>query len=429
MNPIGGSITGNAATATTATHLAGGALGSIPYQSLANTTTFLASIAGDNGKVLKSNGGAAPSWETLTKGDVGLGSVDNTSDASKPISTATQAALDLKAPLASPSFTGTVNVSSLSASLPVKTDGSKNLVSGAISLSSATEVTGILPVGKGGTGSDLSAGGASGDLMVANSATTFSRLADVAVGRVLTSGGVGSLPVYTSTPTLGVAGTTLGTLTLAGNTSGVVTISPQAAAGTYNFNLPTSAGTSGQVLASNGGGANAMSWLTIGGVASLTSTSGAINTIETSIISFTIPANTLKAGSTFRIRASGTCTSSFTGNISDFRIRIGANGNSSDNEAITVTPTSGNGGTNIPFVIEEMVTIRTIGAGGTMLGSGVLNVEGTNGVATLRVVADQATSAAAINTTVSNIIHLSFESAAATTTCTFYNAIIEVVKP
>jgi hypothetical protein len=34
---------------------------------------------------------------TLVKGDVGLGSVDNTSDANKPISTATQTALNLKA--------------------------------------------------------------------------------------------------------------------------------------------------------------------------------------------------------------------------------------------------------------------------------------------------------------------------------------------
>ena len=44
----------------------------------------------------------------VTKSMVGLGSVDNTSDASKPVSTATQTALDLKAPLASPTFTGTV---------------------------------------------------------------------------------------------------------------------------------------------------------------------------------------------------------------------------------------------------------------------------------------------------------------------------------
>jgi hypothetical protein len=44
----------------------------------------------------------------ITKSMVGLGNVDNTSDSSKPISTATQTALDLKAPLANPTFTGTV---------------------------------------------------------------------------------------------------------------------------------------------------------------------------------------------------------------------------------------------------------------------------------------------------------------------------------
>lgn len=42
----------------------------------------------------------------LTKTDVGLGSVDNTSDADKPVSTAQQIALDAKAPLESPVFTG-----------------------------------------------------------------------------------------------------------------------------------------------------------------------------------------------------------------------------------------------------------------------------------------------------------------------------------
>jgi len=46
----------------------------------------------------------------ITKSDVGLGNVDNTSDANKPVSTATQTALDLKANLASPTFTGTVTL-------------------------------------------------------------------------------------------------------------------------------------------------------------------------------------------------------------------------------------------------------------------------------------------------------------------------------
>ena len=46
----------------------------------------------------------------LVKGDVGLGNVDNTADTAKPVSTAQQTALDLKAPIASPTFTGTVTL-------------------------------------------------------------------------------------------------------------------------------------------------------------------------------------------------------------------------------------------------------------------------------------------------------------------------------
>jgi trimeric autotransporter adhesin len=44
----------------------------------------------------------------VTKTHVGLGNVDDTSDANKPVSTATQTALDLKANLSGPTFTGTV---------------------------------------------------------------------------------------------------------------------------------------------------------------------------------------------------------------------------------------------------------------------------------------------------------------------------------
>jgi hypothetical protein len=47
----------------------------------------------------------------LTKSSVGLANVDNTSDANKPVSAATQTALDLKAPKSTPTFTGTVTAS------------------------------------------------------------------------------------------------------------------------------------------------------------------------------------------------------------------------------------------------------------------------------------------------------------------------------
>lgn len=59
------------------------------------TTAPVTSVAGRTGAV------------TLTKADVGLSNVDNTSDASKPVSTAQQTALDAKAPLSSPALTGT----------------------------------------------------------------------------------------------------------------------------------------------------------------------------------------------------------------------------------------------------------------------------------------------------------------------------------
>ena len=45
----------------------------------------------------------------ITSSMVGLGNVDNTSDINKPVSTATQTALNLKANIASPTFTGTVS--------------------------------------------------------------------------------------------------------------------------------------------------------------------------------------------------------------------------------------------------------------------------------------------------------------------------------
>lgn len=47
---------------------------------------------------------------------------------------------------------------------------------------------------------------------------------------------------------------------MTGTSSGTVTVGVQAAAGTFNFNLPTTAGSSGAFLTSGGGGSNAMTW-------------------------------------------------------------------------------------------------------------------------------------------------------------------------
>ena len=77
---------------------------------------------------------------SLVKGDVGLGSVDNTSDANKPISTAAQTALNLKAPLASPTFTGTITIPT-----PVSTDNSSKAASTAYVNAKIQEVVATAP--------------------------------------------------------------------------------------------------------------------------------------------------------------------------------------------------------------------------------------------------------------------------------------------
>jgi hypothetical protein len=101
----------------------------------------------------------------ITKSDVGLANVDNTTDAGKPISTATQTALDLKAPLASPTFTGTlvlpstVNGPSVSTSVNLlfpTTGGHITLggsqTTGNLTIGGGTQrTTGVIGIGTGAT--------------------------------------------------------------------------------------------------------------------------------------------------------------------------------------------------------------------------------------------------------------------------------------
>ena len=82
----------------------------------------------------------------ITKSMVGLANVDNTTDALKPVSTATQTALDLKANLASPTLTGTpaaptattgTNTTQIATTAFVKTEISNSVQPGAVYQTSA----------------------------------------------------------------------------------------------------------------------------------------------------------------------------------------------------------------------------------------------------------------------------------------------------
>jgi predicted nucleic acid-binding Zn-ribbon protein len=79
---------------------------------------YLVPSGGATGQVLAKNSNTSGDfvYKTLAKADVGLGNVDNTSDANKPISTLTQSALDAKAPINNPTFTGTITAPNLTLS-------------------------------------------------------------------------------------------------------------------------------------------------------------------------------------------------------------------------------------------------------------------------------------------------------------------------
>jgi hypothetical protein len=68
-------------------------------------------------------------------------------------------------------------------------------------------------------------------------------------------------PEATAAPVLGQASTTSGTLGLYSSASAdLITIQNVGATAAYNFNLPDTAGTPGQVLESGGGGSSPMTW-------------------------------------------------------------------------------------------------------------------------------------------------------------------------
>jgi hypothetical protein len=237
-------ISGNAATATTSTNIAGGAAGSLPYQSAASTTGMIA--AGTNGYLLTMNAGI-PSWQPAPATGVTSISFDTTG------------------------------------------------LTPATSTTGAVTVGGTLVAANGGTGQSSYT---TGDLLYASGTAALSKLGVGTDGYLLTvSGGV---PTWQAAPATGVTSFSAGTtgLTPSTGTTGAVTLSGTLAvanggtngtatptAGTVAYGTGTayaftSAGTSGQVLQSNG--SSAPTWVTpAGGVTLSNDTSTATNLYPT----------------------------------------------------------------------------------------------------------------------------------------------------
>jgi hypothetical protein len=163
-----------------------------------------------------------------------------------------------------------------------------------------------------------------------------------------------------------------------------------------------------------------------GGLTSRTADTSAINTTETLLASITIP--TAAVGTTYRITLHGTNTSTVA-NASTFTLRAGTAGTTSDASIATAAVTSAASGTNVPFRIVIEYTLRTNGTTGN--GQGVMQIvnNGTTGLSTTATNIVALTTSAAFNTTTATKFDITYKSAATTTTSTFQNAVIEIVKP
>ena len=200
---------------------------------------------------------------------VGNQLVMQTADATSPglVSTAAQTLAGAK------TFSSAPILSSLSASLPLKLDASKNVTAAAIDLS-GSEVTSTLAIGNGGTGQTtasaafdaLSPVTTKGDI-IARSSTSNIRVAVGSDGQVLTADSASTAGVKWTT-TLSNPMTTSGDM-IYGGSSGTPT--------------RLAAGTSGQYLKTNG--ATAPSWQSFSAVTRQTFTSGSGT--------YTTPANVL----------------------------------------------------------------------------------------------------------------------------------------
>lgn len=154
------------------------------------------------------------------------------------------------------------------------TDGAGTITWGSVSGASGGTVTSVTFTGDGVVLSSTPS-------TAVTASGTLTAALKTATGGTILGNNTGSTasPAYTAAPVLGIAATTAGTLGLAngGGSGQVVTLKNLGATSAYNFNLPTAAGTSGQVLASGGGVSTSMTWTTLDDVA----TSGSAADLQT----------------------------------------------------------------------------------------------------------------------------------------------------
>jgi trimeric autotransporter adhesin len=415
-----GAVQLNGSTSGTLTHLANATTSTY-------TLTWPAAAAASNGYLLSSTTAGVLSWVvaptngiTQLTGDVTAGPGSGSQVASLvATSNATLATLSALTTASALSTVGTITSGTWNGSAIGPTYGGTGLTAyttGDILYASATNTLSRLPIGTNGYVLSVVSGIPAWSPAAATGANTaLSNLVGVAINTSLLPGvddtinlgsptfswasanihtledasGVISVDAYnrllddasgntqltwsTSGVQIGTAGVAGGVLSVAGPSSGIyVSISGQYATSSWNFNLPQTAGTSGQVLASGGGGLNRMNWVNAA-TGTVTSTSvvsanGFAGTVATSTttpaitISTTVTAPVLAAngtaiiaatttgtGSTVVLSASPTLTGTLTAAAVSLSGALNMNSNEINGLAMAGSP-AGTDATNVTYV-------------------------------------------------------------------------------
>lgn len=142
---------------------------------------------------------------------------------------------------------------------------------------------------------------------------------------------------------------------------------------------------------------------------------------ETVVVALVIPANTLEAGASYLIHAAGTQVGTNAANPL-LKVRVGPT-TLTGNIATSLTGITG--ANALPVEFEANITVRTVGASGTVLGSiRHMKTDGTTYDFTLRAVAS---STVAIDTTVENRLEFTLNSGNAAVTYNIQTAYITKV--
>ena len=229
----------------------------------------------------------------------------------------------------------------------------------------AVSLAGTLVAGYGGTGLNTYA---VGDIIYASGATALSRLADVATGNALISGGVTTAPSWGK---IGLTTHVSGTLPIAngGTNATAVATAGAVAYGTGTAYSFTAAGTVGQVLTSAGAGTPTWATAATGTVTSVTGTAPVVSSGGTTP-AISMPAATTSVNgyltstdwNTFNGKGSGTVTNvSFTGGI----VSVAT---ATTTPALTVAGTTG----GVPYFssASTWATSGTLGANFLVFGGG-----------------------------------------------------------